>query len=109
MLLTKILETSGYRVKAVVDGKAALTEIKQGRYDLLVSDIEMPRMNGIELTTHIRANEATRNLPVIMVTSRTTEKHRHLAEAAGIDSYMTKPYRDSDLLLLLRSTLSKAA
>ena len=75
----------------------------------MLVDLEMPRMNGIELTTHIRANAATRSLPVIMVTSRTTQKHRSQAEAAGVDNYVTKPYQEADLLLLLRTTLGKAA
>ena len=69
----------------------------------------MPRMNGLELTSRLRAAERTRGLPVIMVTSRSSDKHREQARIAGVDRYLTKPYRDEDLLGQLRSMLSKAA
>ncbi len=69
----------------------------------------MPRMNGLELTSHIRGNAATRHLPVIMVTSRTAEKHRAQAKAAGVDDYVTKPYRESDLVVRVRNLLGRKA
>jgi CheY-like chemotaxis protein len=58
----------------------------------------MPRMNGLEFTTHVRSREATRNVPVIMITSRSTEKHRKQAESVGVNVYLTKPFSDDDLL-----------
>jgi len=58
----------------------------------------MPRMNGLELTAHVRAREATANIPVIMITSRSTEKHRSQAAAAGVNVYLTKPFGDEELL-----------
>lgn len=66
--------------------------------DLLLVDLEMPRMNGLELTAHVRGREATRTLPVIMVTSRSTAKHRQEAEKVGVNFYMTKPFTDDELL-----------
>ena len=75
----------------------------------MLVDLEMPRMNGLELTQRLRGNDATRHLPVIMVTSRTSDKHRTQAQLAGVDVYLTKPYREGDLLARLRSMLSKAA
>jgi len=69
-------------------------------------DMEMPRMNGLELTTHVRANEATQNLPIFMITSRTTEKHREQAKSAGVNAYLTKPYQDDELLGLIDKALA---
>jgi chemosensory pili system protein ChpA (sensor histidine kinase/response regulator) len=68
----------------------------------------MPRMNGIELTAHIRNQEKIKNLPVIMITSRTTQKHRQLAEEAGVDGYFTKPVRDEELLLKMQNLMDLA-
>ena len=66
--------------------------------DLLLVDLEMPRMNGLELTHHVRADDQTRNVPVIMITSRSTEKHRKQAESAGVTKYLTKPYAEDELM-----------
>jgi chemosensory pili system protein ChpA (sensor histidine kinase/response regulator) len=66
----------------------------------------MPNMNGIELTTHIRGRDDLKGLPVIMITSRSQEKHRVLARQAGVDTYITKPYNDGDLLQKIREALS---
>ncbi len=107
--LSTLLTDEGFKVRTAKDGVEAIEAIEKLPPAAVLVDLEMPRMNGIELTTYIRANELTQSLPVIMVTSRTTQKHRSQAEAAGVDNYVTKPYRESDLLLLLRTTLSKAA
>ena len=66
--------------------------------DILLVDMEMPRMNGMELTTYVRANQETADIPVIMVTSRSTEKHREQASSAGVNVHLTKPFSDDDLL-----------
>ena len=66
--------------------------------DLLLVDLEMPRMNGLELTHHVRANDETRDVPVIMITSRSTDKHRQQAKAAGVTQYLTKPYVEDELM-----------
>ncbi len=107
--LSTLLTEEGFKVRTAKDGVEAIEAIDRQPPAAVLADLEMPRMNGIELTTHIRAKAATRSLPVIMVTSRTTQKHRSQAEAAGVDNYVTKPYQEADLLLLLRTTLSKAA
>jgi chemosensory pili system protein ChpA (sensor histidine kinase/response regulator) len=66
----------------------------------------MPNMNGIELTSHIRGREDLKGLPVIMITSRSQEKHRRMAEQAGVSNYLTKPYNDAELLRTIRSSLA---
>jgi chemosensory pili system protein ChpA (sensor histidine kinase/response regulator) len=73
----------------------------------VITDLEMPRMNGIELTSHIRTQAQIKNLPIIMITSRTTLKHKQMAEEAGIDFYLTKPVQDDELLNKIQSLLNK--
>ncbi|MBI3574161.1 MAG: response regulator, partial [Gammaproteobacteria bacterium] len=107
--LQLLLAGEGYEVHTAKDGIEALEYVAKKLPSALLVDLEMPRMNGLELTSRLRAAERTRGLPVIMVTSRSSEKHREQARIAGVDSYLTKPYRDEDLLGQLRSMLSKAA
>lgn len=107
--LTQLLEDDGYQVHTAKDGVEALEYLNRERPAAMLVDLEMPRMNGLELTQRLREREDTRSLPVIMVTSRTSDKHRNQARMAGVDFYLTKPYRESDLLARLRSMLSKAA
>lgn len=107
--LTQLLEDAGYQVHSAKDGVEALEVLSRERPAAMLVDLEMPRMNGLELTQRLREREETRQLPVIMVTSRTSEKHRQQARLAGVDFYLTKPYHESELLSRLRTLLSKAA
>lgn len=104
-----LLGGEGYDVHMAKDGVEALEHIAKTLPAAVVVDLEMPRMNGLELTTRLRASERTRRLPVIMVTSRSSEKHRRQAQLAGVDLYLTKPFQDADLLAHLSSMLSKVA
>lgn len=106
--LTLFLAEEGFQVRAVRDGIEAIEAIGARRPAVVLADMEMPRMNGIELTAHIRAHATMHDLPVIMLTSRTAEKHRKLATDAGVDAYLTKPYRENDLLVQLRTILNHA-
>ena len=96
--LAQFVRDAGFEVRTARDGLEAIEIINSKRPDLVLADLEMPRMNGLELTAHLRANQATSDLPVIMITSRSTAKHRHEAEAAGVDMYLTKPFMEDDLL-----------
>jgi chemosensory pili system protein ChpA (sensor histidine kinase/response regulator) len=96
--LAQFVQDAGFEVRTARDGLEAIEIINGKRPDLVLADLEMPRMNGLELTAHLRANQATRTLPVIMITSRATAKHRHEAEAVGVDTYLTKPYMEDELL-----------
>ena len=64
----------------------------------MLVDLEMPRMNGVELTAHVRADEKTREIPIIMITSRATEKHQSMANSAGVNVYLTKPFSEEILM-----------
>jgi chemotaxis protein histidine kinase CheA/CheY-like chemotaxis protein len=96
--MAQVLSDSGFEVMTARDGMEAVETLEQTRPDILFVDLEMPRMDGIELTSHVRARPETANVPVVMVTSRSTEKHRAQASAAGVNAYVTKPF-DADTLL----------
>ncbi len=98
-LLKNILESAGYDVTATVDGAAALTELKAGDYDLLVSDVEMPRMSGFELTAKIREDERLSDLPVVLVTSLDSRADRERGVDAGANAYIVKSRFDQSNLL----------
>jgi chemosensory pili system protein ChpA (sensor histidine kinase/response regulator) len=88
----------GFSVRTAIDGIEAAALIEKQVPDIILVDMEMPRMNGLEFTTHVRTREATRHVPIIMITSRSTEKHRRQAEGAGVNVYLTKPFSDTELL-----------
>jgi len=96
--LVQVMEDAGYEVRAARDGLEAVERITEKRPDIVLADMEMPRMNGIELTTHLRARPETADLPLIMISSRSTAKHRQQAAAAGVNVYLTKPFLDDELL-----------
>ena len=81
-----------------VDGLDALNIMNEQPISLVFTDLEMPRMNGLDLTQSIRAWKANKDIPIVMITSRTTSKHRQLAEKAGVNDYLTKPVVTETLL-----------
>ncbi len=102
-LLKNILEASGFGVVTAVDGLEALSMLENYEIDLVVSDVEMPRMNGIELTRRIRASEKMRNLPVILVTGLDSPEDRERGLEAGADAYIVKTdFRQTTLLDVIK-------
>ncbi len=104
--LSLLVEDAGFETLLAKDGVEAIEIMNQRTPDVMLVDMEMPRMNGLELTSHVRANPATQKLPVFMITSRTTEKHREQARSAGVSAYLTKPYQDTELLGLIDRALA---
>ena len=98
-LLKNILETTGYEVRTVVDGLEALTALMEEDFDLLISDVEMPRMNGFELTAKVRAGDTHGDLPVMLVTSLESREDREKGVDAGANAYITKGSFDQTTLL----------
>lgn len=94
----QLMRDAGFEVRTAIDGMEAAAILSKWTPSVLLVDMEMPRMNGLELTTHVRSQPGTSTLPIVMITSRSTEKHRQQARAAGVNLYLTKPYRDQDLL-----------
>lgn len=94
----KVMKDAGYTVRTAIDGLEAVAILQNYVPDVMLVDMEMPRMNGLELTSHVRNAARTRETPVIMITSRSTEKHRQQAKSAGVDVYLTKPFSEEILL-----------
>lgn len=105
--LVQVMEDAGYNVRSAKDGLEALAIVEKRVPDIMLVDMEMPRMNGIELTSHVRGMDKARDLPIIMVTSRTTDKHRRIAAAAGVDQYMSKPFSSDEILGNVQKLLSR--
>jgi chemosensory pili system protein ChpA (sensor histidine kinase/response regulator) len=99
----RLLKREGFRVALANDGLHALEVLAQEKPDVVLSDIEMPRMDGFDLVRNIRNDVNLRDLPVIMITSRIAEKHREHAMELGVDHYLGKPYSEDELLALIRS------
>ncbi len=97
----RLLVREGYRVTLAKDGLDALEKLAEEKPQIVLSDIEMPRMDGFDLVRNIRGDAGLRDLPVIMITSRIAQKHRDYAAELGVDHYLGKPYSEEDLLALI--------
>ncbi|MBK5377265.1 Hpt domain-containing protein [Pseudomonas sp. TH43] len=95
---SRLLERHGMNVLTAKDGVDAMLLLEEHMPDLMLLDIEMPRMDGFEVATQVRNDERLRHLPIIMITSRTGQKHRDRAMAIGVNDYLGKPYQESVLL-----------
>jgi chemosensory pili system protein ChpA (sensor histidine kinase/response regulator) len=104
----RLLRREGYRVALAADGLQALERLAEERPAVVLSDIEMPRMDGFDLARNIRADAKLRDLPIIMITSRIAEKHREHAKELGVDHYLGKPYAEDELLALIRQYCTQA-
>jgi CheY-like chemotaxis protein len=94
----RMLEKAGYRVKLASDGLEASEIVAQIGCHLVITDLEMPRMNGYELMAHLRQNPVTRKIPVLVVTSRAGAKHRDRAMKEGAAAFLTKPVQEDQLV-----------
>jgi two-component system chemotaxis sensor kinase CheA len=102
-LLKAILESAGYRVGTAVDGVDGYTALKTAKFDLVVSDVEMPRMDGFDLVSRIRADKQLADLPVILVTALESREHRERGVEAGANAYVVKSgFDQSNLLAIIR-------
>lgn len=97
----RLLVREGYRVALAKDGLDALERLAEERPAVLLSDIEMPRMDGFDLARNVRADAKLAGLPIVMITSRIAQKHRDYAASLGVDHYLGKPYAEEELLALV--------
>lgn len=97
----RLLQREGYRVVTAADGLQALEQLQEELPCVVLSDIEMPRMDGFDLLRNIRAQARLQHLPIIMITSRMAQKHRDLAMELGANHYLGKPYSDEELMGLV--------
>ncbi|MCJ0762067.1 Hpt domain-containing protein [Variovorax terrae] len=99
----RLLQREGYRVALAADGLQALERLQEERPTVVLSDIEMPRMDGFDLARNIRGDARLHDLPIVMITSRIAEKHRDHAKELGVNHYLGKPYSEEELLGLVRA------
>ena len=104
--LQQLVEDAGFYVETARDGLDALDKLRTFTPHLVLTDLEMPNMNGVELTMSLRGRDETKALPIVMITSRSQDKHRELAQNAGVSAYITKPYNEGELLKLIRQTVA---
>jgi len=103
----RLLARHGYHVLTAKDGVDALEQLGEVIPDVMLLDIEMPRMDGFDLARNIRADKRLKNIPIIMITSRTADKHRQMATEIGVDHYMGKPYDEEELLARIRECIAQ--
>ncbi|MCX2795511.1 Hpt domain-containing protein [Microbulbifer thermotolerans] len=106
---SRFLEREGYLVTTAKDGQDAVIQLQDQIPDLILLDIEMPRMDGFEVARHIRGNQRLRDIPIVMITSRTGSKHRDYALSLGVNHYLGKPYQEEVLLETIREYTGEAA
>jgi chemosensory pili system protein ChpA (sensor histidine kinase/response regulator) len=104
----RLLVREGYRVVLAKDGLDALERLAEERPAVLLSDIEMPRMDGFDLVRNVRSDARLQGLPVVMITSRIAQKHRDYAAELGVDHYLGKPYAEDELLALIAGFVKAA-
>jgi chemosensory pili system protein ChpA (sensor histidine kinase/response regulator) len=105
----RLLTREGYRVTLAKDGLDALDKLNEELPKVVLSDIEMPRMDGFDLVRNMRADARLAGLPVIMITSRIAQKHRDYAAQLGVNHYLGKPYSEEQLLSLVGHYVQAAA
>ena len=105
----RVLERNGMKVITAKDGVDAVAKLQEQLPDVMLLDIEMPRMDGYELARHMRNTEELKSIPIIMITSRTGDKHRQLAMDLGVKRYLGKPYQETELLDNIYSVLAEVS
>jgi chemosensory pili system protein ChpA (sensor histidine kinase/response regulator) len=105
----RLLERNGMEVLTAKDGVDAVALLQEHIPDIMLLDIEMPRMDGFELATHMRNERRLQGIPIIMITSRTGEKHREHALRIGVNRYLGKPYQEGELIENLHALLNERA
>jgi chemosensory pili system protein ChpA (sensor histidine kinase/response regulator) len=97
-VLARLLEREGFEVLVAKDGLDAMQLLQETTPDVILTDIEMPRMDGFGLARNIRDDARTVHTPLIMISSRTADKHQNLAKDIGVDAFFGKPVQDDDLI-----------
>jgi chemotaxis protein histidine kinase CheA/ActR/RegA family two-component response regulator len=106
---TSFLRRSGFEVMSAKDGQDALAQMEARLPALMLVDVEMPGMDGFDLTRHLRSTATTAALPIIMITSRTADKHRNYALRLGVNAYLGKPFQEDELLQEISRLLDRQA
>ena len=97
-ITSRLLEREGYQVLTAKDGVDALQQLKDNMPSVMLVDIEMPRMDGFDLTKNVRADPRLAKIPIVIISSRTADKHRNQAAQLGVNAFLGKPYQEAELL-----------
>jgi len=108
-ITSRLLERNGYVVVVAKDGVEALEKLQEAVPDVMLVDIEMPRMDGFDLTRNVRADARLAGLPIVMISSRTADKHQNYARDIGVNVFLGKPYREDELLGHIAGFLKNAS
>jgi two-component system alkaline phosphatase synthesis response regulator PhoP/two-component system response regulator VicR len=100
------LERAGYLVVAAFDGKEALKKVESEKPDLIVLDVMMPQMDGFEVLKHLQANQATRGIPVVMLTAKAQDADVFRGWSSGVSAYLTKPFNPLELITFIKRIFS---
>ena len=106
-IVRQLLSRTGYRLREAVDGEAALAMVREERPDLILMDVQLPKMSGLDVTRALRADPATADVPIIVVTSFALSGDDQRAMAAGASAYIAKPYSPRELLALIQTFLAE--
>jgi len=104
----RLLERRGAKVYTARDGLDAITVLQEHNVDVILLDIEMPRMDGYQFATHVRNDAKLKGLPIVMITSRSGEKHRAKAIEIGVNDYLSKPYQESQLVAAIEALVGRS-
>ena len=105
--LSFVLQRAGWTVQAVTDGEAVMSAVRRMQPRILVLDIMMPKRSGFEVLKQIRADMATRELPVLVLTAKGQQQDKRVAEELGADRFVTKPYSNADVVDAVRALLDE--
>ncbi len=105
-VLGRALEREGYQVITAKDGVDALQQLVEQKPDIMLLDIEMPRMDGFELTRNVRNDATTKHIPIIIISSRTAEKHQNVAKELGVNAFLGKPVQDDQLIAEIKRLIA---
>jgi two-component system cell cycle response regulator DivK len=106
-IVRQLLTRTSYRLREAVDGEAALGMVREERPDLILMDVQLPKMSGLDVTRALRGDPATADVPIIVVTSFALSGDEQRAMAAGASAYIAKPYSPRDLLALINTFLAE--
>jgi len=106
-VMERFLERNGMRIVTAKDGMDAVSLLQETKPDIILLDIEMPRMDGYEFASHVRNDERVSDVPIIMITSRVGDKHRARAIEIGVNDYLGKPYQEANLLEAIQRLLEE--
>jgi len=106
-IVRQLLSRTSYRLREAADGEAALGMVREERPDLILMDVQLPRMSGLDVTRALRTDPATADVPIIVVTSFALSGDDQRALAAGASAYIAKPYSPRELLALIRTFLTE--